>query len=589
MQRALIVSMIFLALTACANDTILAVSNHSVAAPLFAPRLLTTPSPTHQIKIIFARNRDATLVSSNLPPTTTLSLQTQSLASPITPWMPMQTFARADPPPRPAPGDFVDNWELVLSDDAENNFPDPRCVAHDWQLDAERAWSGKQSLTPKQNAWLICGPFDFTHTRDALMQFNLVFERVDANDFLGVGVSTDGKNFSTIQWLASVPVWSRFDVWATGWDGAPRVWFALISSSPTTSPRLWVDDWRIWRYQSPALTCGKRDPGNKGVHLPSHEVVGSAWYPIIRAGDTLALQGLIAANAHWVRLGLRPPDPASPYTIEQEFDRMVDSLCAAGMGVLGLMNHESLSAPFADTPTYRQTFVQQLEWYARHFKDRITFWELWNEPNLPTFQLSPRYYAAFLTEAYRALGAANAEAKLVFGGLASGWNDSNDYLDQVYFYLNHEQGGARPFDVLALHLYFGTRYALDPAIYLRAPDQMDATQGDRTLVDKFARTMKRYGDVSRPIWITEIGWNSAKNERGALSLAIESTTQAYYLKTSFDLLFANAPMVEKIFWYQYHDVVLPNGEPGFWGLYASDKRTAKPAFCAFAAYPQACQ
>ena len=587
MQRALIASMIFLALTACANGTSLAVSNRIVSAPLVAPRLLTTPSPMPQSKIVFARHRDAILIASNLPPTMTLSLQTQSLVSPIIPLMPMQTFARADLAPRPAPGDLVDNWELVVSDDAENNFPDPRCVAHAWQLDAERAWSGKQSLIPKQNAWLICGPFDFTHTRDALMQFVLLSERAETNDFIGVGVSTDGKNFSTIQWLASVPVWSRFDVWATGWDGSSKVWFALLAGGTTTS-RLWVDDWRIWRYQSPAITCGKRDPGNKGVHLPSHEVAGSAWYPIIRAGDTLALKGLIAANAHWVRLGLRPPDPTSPYTIEQEFDRMVDSLCAAGIRVLGLVNHESLSTPFTDTPAYRTEFARHLWWYAMHFKDRIAYWELWNEPNLPTFRLSPRNYAALLAEAYRALGAANADAKLVFGGLASGWNDSNDYLDQVYFYLNREQGGARPFDVLALHLYFGAPYSFDPAIYLRAADQMNSLGGDRMIVDKFVRTMRQYGDVARPIWITEIGWNSAKNVPGATGLTVDQVTQSEYLKTSFDLLF-NVAGVAKIFWYQYHDVIPPGGVPGFWGLYASDKRTAKPALCAFAAYPQACR
>lgn len=580
MRRSLLFWLILMALPACADTAILSAS--SLSLPGTAPRLLTTPSPFYQSKLVLKRNGDVAIVSANLSPTATLSLQTQTLTSPIA--LLAQTFARTSTP-RPAPGDLVDNWELLVSDDTENAFPDPRCRVHDWQTDVTQAWSGKQSLTPKQNAWLICGPFDFTHTRDALVQF--VFQSEQANNFF-VGVSTDGKIFTAIQWLASVPTWSRFDVWATGWDGSPKVWFALISSGITTSPRIWVDDWRIWRYQSPAITCAHRDAGNKGVHLPSHEIVDGLWYPIIRPGDTLALQGLIKANAQWVRLGLRPPDPASSYTIEQEFDRMVDSLCAAGINVLGLMNHESLLIPFADTPTYRQEFARHLRWYAIHFKNRIANWELWNEPNLPTFHFSPRSYAALLTEAYRAIGAANTDAHLLFGGLASGWHDSNDYLDQVYFYLNREQGGARPFDALALHLYFGARHSLDPAIYLRAPDQMDARQGDRTIVDKFARTMRRYGDVRRPIWITEIGWNSAKDVLGATGLTIDQPTQAEYLKKSFDLLF-NVSGVAKIFWYQYHDVISSDGVPGFWGLYATDKQTAKPALCVFAVYPQACR
>lgn len=584
MRLWLILALITLAMMACAGNATLSASSWILpaSAQLSSPRLLTTPSPFYQSKIVLRRDSDVAIVSSNLPATATLSLQTQTLVSPMASLT--QTFARASTP-HPPPGDLVDNWELLVSDDAENVFSDPRCRTHDWQTDATRAWSGKQSFTPKQNAWLICGPFDFTHTRDALVQF--IFQSEHAKNFL-VGVSTDGKNFTAIQWLASVPTWSRFDVWTTGWDGSPAVWFALISNDPTTSSRVWVDDWRIWRYQTPTVTCAQRDAGNKGVHLPSHEIVNGVWYPIIRAGDTLALQGLMKAKAQWVRLGLRPPDPASPYTIEQEYDRMVDSLCAAGINVLGLLNHESLLTPFSDTSTYRQEFARHLWWYAMHFKGRIANWELWNEPNLPTFRISPRNYAVLLTEAYRAIGAANADAHLIFGGLASGWNDSNDYLDQVYSYLNREQGGARPFDALALHLYFGARHSLDPAIYLRAPDQIDAAQGDRTIVDKFVRTMNRYGDVSRPIWITEIGWNSASDVPGATGLTIDQPTQAEFLKKSFDLLF-NVPGVAKIFWYQYHDVVLPNGEPGFWGLYATDKQTAKPALCAFAAYPQACR
>lgn len=525
------------------------------------------------------RERDAPafkIISANLPPTITLTGQLQTMRTPIP--SPSVNVAPARVESRPKPGDLVDNWELLLNDDVEKAFPDPRCSAHGWVQDTARAASGKQSLVPQPNAWLICGPFDLTHARDLLTQFTVLA----ASDF-GIGISTDGENFTLVKWTTALPAWARFDVWANGWSGYAKIWIAFVASK-----NVWLDDLRIWRYNTPAVVCGNRDAGKKGVHLPSHESVNGTWYPIIRAGDVQALRGLMLANANWVRLGLRQPDPRSPYTIEQEYDRMIDSLCAAGISVLGLLNQETLAHPFDHSPVYRREFAENVWWYATHFKDRVTFWELWNEPNLPNLRIAPRDYAALLVDAYRFLGAAHLNAKLVFGGLGSGWHDSNDYLTQVYLSLNADHGGSRPFDIFALHLYFSDQHPLDPAIYLRAPDQLDAAQGDRTIVDKFVRTMREFGDVNRKIWVTEIGWNSAKNERGAPPLAIEQATQAQYLKSSFDLLFAGAPVIDKIFWYQYHDVIGADGVPGFWGLFGTDKRTPKPSFCAFASYPKVC-
>ncbi len=547
---------------------------------MMPPPVLTASSPAQfHSKIVLTRERDSAsfkIISANLPPTATLTLQWQSMRAPIS--SPSANFAPSRAEPRPKSGDLVDNWELLLNDDAEKSFPDPRCATRGWAQDTAHAWSGKQSLVPQPNAWLICGPFDLTYARDLLTQFTLL----NAIDF-GVGISTDGENFSVLKWQTAIPAWSRFDVWANGWSGQPKVWVAFVAS-----PNTWLDDVRVWRYNTPAAVCGNRDAGKKGVHLPSHEIVNGAWYPIIRAGDVQALRGLIAANANWVRLGFRQPDPHSPYSLEQEYDRMIDSLCAAGISVLGLLNQETLVRPIENSPAYRREFTENVWWYATHFKDRVTFWELWNEPNLPNLRIEPRDYAALLVDSYRFLGAAHLNAKLVFGGLGSGWHDSNEYLTQVYSSLNADHGGSRPFDIFALHLYFSDKHPLDPAIYLRAPDQLDATKGDRTIVDKFARTMRQFGDVNRRIWVTEIGWNSAKNERGAPPLAIEQATQAQYLKSSFDILSADAPTIDKIFWYQYHDVIGADGVPGFWGLFGTDKQTPKPSFCAFAAYPIAC-
>jgi hypothetical protein len=307
---------------------------------------------------------------------------------------------------------------------------------------------------------------------------------------------------------------------------------------------------------------------------------------------------------------------------------MVDSLCNAGINVLGLVNHQTLKRPLADADSpitttaasYRSDFVSAATWYAQYFTGRITYWEVWNEPNVIPVNLTDSHYAALLKETATSVKAVNPDAKVLFAGLGSAWKDSRNYFQSVYNKLNDEQGGARPFDVFAVHPYFDRKpnHTLDPAIYMKASDEMDA--GDITIIDKFAATMQNNGDVNKKIWVTEVGWNSGKGDPdvGCLwDIVVDERTQAIYLKKGFDVLFNEARAVEKVIWYQYQDgragsctgkrpegadwrvpkvldfvsvPTIPGAQPppGFYGLYGADKHTVKPSQCAFRVYPNYC-
>ena len=136
------------------------------------------------------------------------------------------------------------------------------------------------------------------------------------------------------------------------------------------------------RLSDAACLEGDEDPGDKGVALPPYDPTTGGVAPIIRPGDPTALQALIDADVRWVRLGFQQK---SGLVSLPDYDWMVDSLCASGIGVLGLINHETLVRQDADDPTtaqaYREEFAEQAEALANYFEGRITVWEVWNEEN----------------------------------------------------------------------------------------------------------------------------------------------------------------------------------------------------------------
>jgi hypothetical protein len=282
---------------------------------------------------------------------------------------------------------------------------------------------------------------------------------------------------------------------------------------------------------------------------------------------------------------------------------------------LGLLNQETLvrqdfdvidAATAAD---YDAEFASVAGFLAGHFAGRVSDWEVWNEPNLAEgAYLSPVRYAHLLHQTGASIKAAAPGAQVIFGGLASAWQDSHDYLRAVYAELDANLGAARPFDALAIHPYPRKGEGPDPSVYMFAERKL----GYETILDKFLETMAEQGDGDKAIWVTEIGWNSARQSRNRPTclhrVLVQESEQAHYLTAMFDILLNDvhfwgqpgARAVEKVFWYQYMDVgtldpcaaggAAARALPKDWwfGLYRGDKVTPKPGWCAFVAYPQPC-
>ena len=143
--------------------------------------------------------------------------------------------------------------------------------------------------------------------------------------------------------------------------------------------------------------------------------------------------------------------------------------------------------------------------FVSHYKGRIHYYIIWNEPNLAAEWgyrgVNPAEYTALLKIAYQRAKQADPQAQILAAGLAptldppgsaGGLNDL-DFLQGMY-----DAGARGYFDILAVHSY-GWQEPPDAA------PAVDHVNWRRT--ELLRQVMERNGDAARPMMITEGGWN----------------------------------------------------------------------------------
>jgi hypothetical protein len=165
-----------------------------------------------------------------------------------------------------------------------------------------------------------------------------------------------------------------------------------------------------------------------------------------------------------------------------------------------------------------QDYADALKFLAARYAHRPpqVVWEVWNEPNDPSFwQPAPNaaQYAAMLRAAYRSIKSLDPDATVLGGSIV--FNDRK-YLDRLY------AAGARGyFDALSLHPY--ATGAIGPT----DPDAAHSGYFSFLLtVPQMEQEMAKHGDPNKPIWITEMGWPTSE---------VRESTRALYLRQAVDL------------------------------------------------------
>jgi polysaccharide biosynthesis protein PslG len=172
-----------------------------------------------------------------------------------------------------------------------------------------------------------------------------------------------------------------------------------------------------------------------------------------------------------------------------QLDTKVAAASAQGLQVLGILG-SSPRAP-AD-PTAFASFAAAA---AAHFP-QVTYWEIWNEPNLIQFwspSPSATNYVIMLNAAYAAIKAVAPHDVVIAGALSRARDVPGVEIAPTTFVTSMYAAGAR-FDILSLH----------PYTYPFSPDSSNSGNGWLDVATIHA-TMVTNGDSAKKIWITELG------------------------------------------------------------------------------------
>lgn len=315
------------------------------------------------------------------------------------------------------------------------------------------------------------------------------------------------------------------------------------------------------------------------------------------------------SGAGWVRINFRLGKCFADWTSASDicpdadaatalgiYDDVVNKAHASNLQVLGLLSNESLPGDQTewlagnterqggngDNAYARRFAVDVAGVLARHFANRVTAWEVWNEPNAWTENPSPGVFSGgsfmypsnfawLLKRAYAAIKAEqpNTSSTVISGGLfgldgggspaisgikgsslvngrditcASNVASGADYLCLTYAAGVSSAGwiaGAFPLDRIGQHLYV---------------DQGEPTSAAKitSYVADVHQAALHYEGVNtgKQIEITEIGWFANPSDT---DFAITQARQAGNLKIAYET-FSALPYVSRAFWFNIQDV-----------------------------------
>lgn len=211
--------------------------------------------------------------------------------------------------------------------------------------------------------------------------------------------------------------------------------------------------------------------------------------------DAGALERVVAlmkeAGVGMVRLDFLWQDiePAPGEYHFEKYDRIVDVLTRNQIRILGLLGYSaSWAGPVWNGPPEKDaTFVRFAKKVIARYKNRVKYWEVWNEPDSRTYwepQDEMKRYTRLLKKVFSAAKSADPSCKIVLGGMTAGGYYA---IKNVY-----RQGGKNYFDVANIHPF------VDPL-------RDDRISKVRSIYKNVRRLMDQNGDADKKIWFTEIG------------------------------------------------------------------------------------
>jgi hypothetical protein len=171
-----------------------------------------------------------------------------------------------------------------------------------------------------------------------------------------------------------------------------------------------------------------------------------------------------------------------------------------------LQIHAVLSYPPAWAAETQASAPSRADWaafaraFARRYRGKVGYFELWNEPDLPRYWTGTeeQFVQTILVPGYRAIKTGAPRAKVVVGPSFA----NRAWLEDLYRF-----GGGRSFDIMSWHDYTANASILSNAKIVQS-------------------VLRAHGQARKPIWLGEYGFEEAgiddKGHAGLLTQILTS-------------------------------------------------------------------
>ena len=335
----------------------------------------------------------------------------------------------------------------------------------------------------------------------------------------------------------------------TGSDGQPQIPSDIQCS---IIPSDWISRNHTVSYEPELMVCSippeQITPFGMNVHLVQRYYHGAN--PISKFREATLMAGTIGVD--WAReefnwADLQPLSENDPIPWNK-LDAAVNAYEDQNINVLGMLAYTpSWARPDWGTSNCpedklaRRPPADMQQWYsfvykiASRYKNRVDYWEIWNEPNLDLCLDDPEgfpgdksydNYLQILQTAKNAIRAANPDAHIIAGAFAGApwrYDDGAGKPSWLAFLAEHRED----YDIISIHPY-----------------QNDGHSGPfiQSLTDDIAETRRIIGNT--PLWLTEIGWCTPDRS--------DELFQALKLPLAYAIALHKG--ADKVFWYSFNDV-----------------------------------
>jgi hypothetical protein len=259
----------------------------------------------------------------------------------------------------------------------------------------------------------------------------------------------------------------------------------------------------------------------------------------------------------------------------QKYDEIVDLCEAYGLQIVARLDsapswsrsdNSMPGRPPDDFDLYGE-FVYR---FVDRYRGRVRYIQIWNEPNLyiewGNRPVDPVGYVDLLRLAYRRAKEADPDVYVLSAPLAitlgephpepGKWRAMSDlrFLEEMY-----EAGAAPYFDILSANAFGMDLPPEDPP----SPGKLNFAR-----VALQREVMERYGDVDKPIWFNEYGWNAAPasfSEEALVWKRVTEEDQALYTLRGIEYARENWPWAGVFFiWYFRQVGNISPDDPGYY-------------------------